>query len=105
METETLKFTTTNELFTNLYFNIVNIEVLKTAVNMGFFDFLKQGFKTIEEIRNAFGLKIPNRNLCDLFDKMVTMGLLERGIEENAAYQNSKSTNELFLKESKKCFK
>ena len=48
-------------------------------------------------------LKIPNRNLCDLFDKLVTMGWLERNsIEENAAYQNSKSTSELFLKESPK---
>jgi len=97
------KFTTLPEIFTNFYRNMVNIEVLKAAVNMGFFEYLKSGFKLIEEIKHAFELKAPTRNLYDFFDELVFLGLLERqGIEETSAYKNTQSTNMLFLKESPK---
>ena len=77
--------------------------MLKTFVNMNLFDYLKQGFKSIEQIRSFHGLKIPARNLFDLFNLLVGLGMLERqGFEETAAYRNTKSTNELFLKESPK---
>jgi len=97
------RFTSIPELVINFVGSMANIEVLKAAVNMGFFNFLKTGFRSIEEIRSAFELKAPARNLYDFFDKMVFLGLVERqGIEETALYKNTQSTNMLFLKESPK---
>ena len=97
-----LKLTTENEVFHLFLHAMVTTGVFNTALTLGFFEYLKDGFKSVEDIKKSLGLKVYDRNIWDFLDKLVMVGVLEReGKEKDAKYRNTKSTNVLFTTSSK----
>jgi precorrin-6B methylase 2 len=74
-------------------------KILLTAVNMGVFTYLSDGPKSVDAIKNHFGLH--DRGLYDFLDTLVALGFLKReGIRDSSIYSNAEDAD-LFLDKRK----